>query len=128
MLRNQKGFIYPVTLGFMILFSTLLVMGIEQFLTEKRMLNETEIILKQDYYLLSTVDQLQSYLSANENLDMSGTFQFKEGEASYLMIEKTDTILEIIIYLQITDHDAIFEGTAIYDRNLRKMIKWTEIN
>ncbi|WP_428909098.1 competence type IV pilus minor pilin ComGG [Niallia sp. Krafla_26] len=128
MLRNQKGFTYPVTLGIMILLSTLLVTQIEQFLIERKMLNATESILKQDYYLLSAVEQIQTQLMKDENAAKNGTFHFKEGEVRYQILERSEGVWEIAINIIIHDKDTLFKGTAVYDRNLRKIVKWTEIN
>ena len=44
-------------------FIHVLIIQIDQYIIEKRMLNETETILKQDYYFLSTIESLQSQIS-----------------------------------------------------------------
>ena len=112
----------------MILLSTTLLIQIEQFLTEKRMLIETETILKQDYYQLSTIDLLQTELSTNENIQM-GSLDFKDGQADYSIKELSDGLLELKVILKTgINKITTIEGTAIYDKNLKKIIKWTEIN
>jgi len=112
----------------MILLSTTLLIQIEQFLTEKRMLIETETILKQDYYQLSTIDLLQTELSTNENIQM-GSLDFKDGQAGYSIKELSVGLLELKVILKTgINKITIIEGTAIYDKNLKKIIKWTEIN
>lgn len=128
MLRNQKGFTYPLTLCLFILLSTALTIQIEQFQTEKRMFKETEVILKQDYYLLSTVELLQFQLSTDENMAMNGWFDFKDGQASYQIVELPENRLEVMISVKMTEKNAVFRGSAIYDKNLKKIIKWIEIN
>lgn len=128
MLRNQNGFTYPITLCLIILLSTVLVMRVEHFLAEKRMFQETEMILKQDYYLLSAMEQLNSYLSVDDKVENNGTFEFKNGVVEYQMIEQTEELLDINITIKLEGNDAVFKGVAIYNRNLNKIINWFEVN
>lgn len=128
MFHNQNGFTYPVTLCMIILLGSILVVSTDQFLNEKRILKETETILKQDYYLLSTMDRLQFDLSTNEHGATEGTFEFKDGQARYQIVNITEDLLEIMITIKVGDGDTIFNGSAIYDLNLKRMIKWEEVN
>ncbi len=128
MIHNQNGFTYPITLCMMILLSTILIMRIDHFLIEKRMLKETENILKQDYYLLSTMDQLQSYLSTNEDVPVDGNFDYKDGQATYQIVNITGDTMEMMITLKVGGQESVFIGNAFYDLNLNKFIKWYEVN
>jgi ComG operon protein 7 len=126
MLRNQKGFTYPLTLCFLVLLSTTLFIQIEQYLTEKKMLNETETILKQDYYLLSTVRKIESTLAAiNGETVNAGSFDFYDGHADFQIKKITDTIWEINIQLM-TGKKTVITGIAYYDSGSQKVIQWIE--
>ena len=103
-------------------------MRIDHFLIEKRMLKETENILKQDYYLLSTMDQLQSYLSTNEDVPVDGNFDYKDGQATYQIVNITGDTMEMMITLKVGGQESVFIGNAFYDLNLNKFIKWYEVN
>ncbi|WP_338470234.1 competence type IV pilus minor pilin ComGG [Niallia sp. XMNu-256] len=103
-------------------------MRVEHFLAEKRMFQETEMILKQDYYLLSAMEQLNSYLSVDDKVENNGTFEFKNGVVEYQMIEQTEELLDINITIKLEGNDAVFKGVAIYNRNLNKIINWFEVN
>src|SRR4051812_28888182 len=123
MLSNEKGFIYPLTLCLMILFSTVLAISIEHYLNEKRMLTETMTIVKQDYYLLKTVQTLESSLAANESISTTGSFEFDDGHADYSISELTSSLWEITIHLK-TGSATEISGFAYYDKDLQRMIKW----
>ena len=128
MLRNQNGFTYPVTMCMIILLSALLVIRVDQLLIEKRMLKETETILKQDYYLLSTIDKLSLLLANNENEATQGTIHFKDGQASFTTSNLSEYEFEIVITILVGEDNKVLNGKAVYDRILNKIINWTEVN
>jgi competence protein ComGG len=128
MLRNQKGFTYPVTLCLLILLSTTLTIQIEQYITEKRMLNETETILKQDYYFLSTIELLQSQLALSDPIITKGSLDYSDGQISYTIVELSERELEIKLTLTMNRGNGVIEGSAFYDKDLGKIVKWNEVN
>ena len=125
MLRNEKGFTYPLTLCMFILFSMMLAIHIDQYVIEKRMFIETETILKQDYYLLSCVRKVETILATNSETVNSGSFEFYDGHADFQIKKKTDTILEINIQLM-TGKKLVIIGMAYYDTDKQKVIQWIE--
>ena len=128
MLRNQKGFTYPLTLCLLILLSTTLTIQIEQYITEKRMLNETETILKQDYYFLSTIESLQSQIAISDPMPTTGFLDFNDGQVSYTIVELSEKELEIKLILTMKRGNGEVEGSAFYDKSLGKIVKWNEMN
>ena len=128
MLRNQKGFTYPLTLCLLILLSTTLTIQIEQYITEKRMLNETETILKQDYYFLSTIELLQSQIAISDPMPTTGFLDFNDGQVSYTIVELSERELEIKLILTMKRGNGEVEGSAFYDKGLGKIVKWNEMN
>ena len=128
MLRNQKGFTYPVTLCLLILLSTVLTIQIEQYITEKRMLNQTETILKQDYYFLSTIELLQSQIAISDPMPTTGFLDFNDGQVSYTIIELSEKELEIKLILTMKRGNGEVEGSAFYDKSLGKIVTWNEMN
>lgn len=125
MLHNEKGFTYPLTLCMFIIFSMVLVIHIDQYVIEKRMFMETETILKQDYYLLSSVRKVETILATNVETVNSGSFEFYDGHADYQLKKITDTIWEINIQLM-TGKEITITGSAYYDSDRQKVIQWIE--
>jgi ComG operon protein 7 len=128
MFRNQKGFTYPITLCLLILLSTTLTIQIEQYITEKRMLNETESILKQDYYFLSTIELLQSQIALSDSMPTTGFLDFNDGQISYTIVELSERELEIKLILTMKRGNGEVEGSAFYDKSLGKIVTWNEMN
>jgi len=128
MLRNQKGFTYPVTLCLLILLSTVLTIQIEQYITEKRMLNQTETILKQDYYFLSTIESLQSQIAISDPMPTTGFLDFNDGQVSYTIIELSEEEIEIKLILTMKRGNGEVKGSAFYDKSLGEIVKWNEMN
>ena len=128
MLRNQKGFTYPITLSLLILLSTTLTIQIEQYITEKRMLTETETILKQDYYFLSTIELLQSKIAISDPMPTIGFLDFNDGQISYTIVELSERELEIKLILTMKRGNGEVEGSAFYDKSLGKIVAWNEMN
>jgi ComG operon protein 7 len=128
MLRNQKGFTYPVTLCLLILLSTVLTIQIEQYITEKRMLNQTETILKQDYYFLSTIESLQSQIAISDPMPTTGFLDFNDGQVSYTIIELSEKEIEIKLILTMKRGNGEVKGSAFYDKSLGEIVKWNEMN
>jgi hypothetical protein len=125
MLHNEKGFTYPLTLCMLIIFSIVLVIHIDQYVIEKRMFMETETILKQDYYLLSSVRKVETILATNVEIVNSGSFEFYDGHADYQLKKITDTIWESNIQLM-TGKKITITGIAYYDSDRQKVIQWIE--
>ena len=128
MLRNQKGFTYPLTLCLLILLSTALTIQIEQYITEKRMLNQTETILKQDYYFLSTIESLQSQIAISDPMPTTGFLDFNDGQVSYTIIELSEKEIEIKLILTMKRGNGEVKGSAFYDKSLGEIVKWNEMN
>jgi hypothetical protein len=126
MLCNEKGFTYPLTFGLLIMISTVLTIGIEQFLIEKKMLKESEMILKQDYYLLSTVQKLEHDLASTEMFSETGIIRYYDGEVVYTIDELTSSILEINLKLKTGKENIEIMGIAYYDKDLQRIFKWIE--
>lgn len=126
MLRNQKGFTYPLTLCLFIIFSTMVMIHIEQYVTERRMLKETETILKQDYYLLSAVRTIETNLAIDGNKKEPGSIMFYDGQVDYEIKELTPQLWEININLKTGIDQTDVSGLAYYDTDVQKVIKWSE--
>jgi hypothetical protein len=127
MLRNERGFAFPVSLSVLLASSLFLLILLGQNVTEAGMLKEKELILKQDYYLLSSVKRLERKLqdSGEEEILKPGSFIFKEGTATYTITELAGSLFQISFTLAIEKQRPIV-SYAFYDRDRGKMIKWTE--
>jgi hypothetical protein len=92
------------------------------------MLNETETILKQDYYFLSTIELLQSQLALSDPIITTDSLDYSDGQISYTIVELSERELEIKLVLTMNRGNGVIKGSAFYDKDLGKIVKWNEVN
>ncbi|WP_102274584.1 competence type IV pilus minor pilin ComGG [Cytobacillus massiliigabonensis] len=127
MIRNEKGFSYPLTFCVILLAFVVLSIHLELYISEKRIINETVTMLKQEYYFLSAMKWTEEQLLVEENEGGSGIYSFLDGEVNYHSVKVTDSLLRVTFVLTMKDSPEI-TGVGYYDKELKKMIKWNEKN
>ncbi|RBP89415.1 competence protein ComGG [Cytobacillus firmus] len=127
MYRNQDGFSYPLTLTIILAALFLLTIQLDHFISEKRIVNQAETVMMQEYYLLCSLKKTEKMLSENIDPDESGIFSFKNGSVSYEVSPVATSLIQITFKTKIGSDKEIF-GYAYYDTDLQKMIKWIEKN
>jgi hypothetical protein len=123
MVSNERGFMYPLSHSMLILLTILISIHLHQFLAEKRLFQETETILKQEYYLLCAVKKLEAELQTNPTIS-NGTYPFKEGIVVFTK-EDLGTTSKFTMTLTLANGIQAL-GFSYYDKNLLKMVKWVE--
>ncbi|MGG1831866.1 competence type IV pilus minor pilin ComGG [Cytobacillus firmus] len=127
MYRNQDGFAYPLTLTIILAALFLLTIQLDQFISEKRIVNQAETVMMQEYYLLSSFKKTEKMLSENADPKESGVYSFKKGSVSYEISSVATSLIQITFKTKIGS-DKEISGYAYYDTDLQKMIKWIEKN
>jgi len=128
MIRNEKGFTYPLTFCIILLLSMFITLYLEQFLAEKKLNIESETIFKQEYYFLSAVKHVESEILKIEDSEFPiGSLYFSNGNVEYRTEELTESLLKVTFDLQI-ENIPIVSGIGYYDKEIGKMIKWIEKN
>ena len=127
MIRNEKGFSYPLTFCVILLAFVVLSIQLELYVSERKMTNETVAMLKQEYYFLSAVKGIEEQFLEEESVKVSGVYSFMDGEVNYQTVKVTDSLYRVTFRLKIMDLQEI-EGTGYYDKDFQKMIKWNEKN
>ncbi|MHC0035934.1 competence type IV pilus minor pilin ComGG [Pseudoneobacillus sp. C159] len=127
MIKNEKGFTYPIVMLLVLLFSFYFTYHIQFYLGEKAVFQESKKVLKQEYYFHSTVKKLERYLQNTPNFTSSGLYVYNSGQANYLIESYSNQYLKVTISLKLTTMNEV-EGTAFYDKTQYKMTKWLERN
>ena len=128
MVRNEKGFTYPLTFCLLLLISLLLTIFLEQFIAEKRLNEQSVIILKQEYYFLSSVMNVENELRLLEDeFVLSGMLMFSEGQMDYKTEKLSEGLLKVMFDLRM-DGLPVVSGIGYYDKEEEKMVKWIEKN
>ncbi|EIJ78845.1 hypothetical protein PB1_14844 [Bacillus methanolicus PB1] len=127
MIKNEHGFTFPLSYSLFLVLSVFLLIHAEQYLSEKKLLQETESILKQEYYMMSSVKKMEAMLQENPYLQSGGIFQYTNGKVYYKVNHVTNSIIQAAFELKL-DSGEEFHGFCFYDKDLMKMIKWVEKN
>ena len=100
-----------------------MVIHLQQFITEERLFQETETILKQEYYLLCAVKKLEGQLQGDASTS-AGSYSFQEAK---VVFSKEDLGTTAKYTLTLTLNNGVqAQGYSYYDKNLKKMVKWVE--
>ncbi len=106
--------------------SSLLLILTEQYLAEKRFIKETETIRLQEYYMLSSVKQVELLLKEG-NMPETGILNYKYGEVAFQKQTFPLNIEEVTFRLQLNSGEKAL-GIGQYDKEKGLMVKWTEKN
>ena len=114
---------YPFSYCILVLLSVFLVIHLQQFKVEKFLFQETETILKQEYYLLCAVKKLEAQLQEDSGIG-AGTYSYQEGK---VVFSKEDLGPTVKFTLTLTLNNGVqAQGFSYYDKALKKMVKWVE--
>jgi hypothetical protein len=127
MLKNEKGFTYPFVLMMIILFCFFFTYHVQFYLSEKKFFHESEIILKQEYYMHTAVKKIETALKGNLLSPGFGKYDFRAGQAIFRVESYSSNLLKITITIKLNTLEEIV-GYAYYDINQKKMTKWVERN
>ncbi|WP_077213954.1 competence type IV pilus minor pilin ComGG [Bacillus dakarensis] len=122
---NEKGFMYPVTLCILMLFSIFLAVQFNQYLAEKKLLQEISHLERNQSYFLQSLIKVEKLL-INGNVGTSGKIYFEEGTVTYEIQPINAYMLQIIFNLKVVDNDSILTGFGYFDLEYMKMISWAE--
>lgn len=126
MIRNEKGFTYPLIYILLLFFITFLSIQMELYLSEKKLLKETEFNLEKEYYFKRAIFDLETLLT-DEWDENSGSLSYFDSEVEFTIADLTSEIWIITIHLILPEREKL-TGIVYYDKNQKKMIKWYEKN
>lgn len=127
MIRNEKGFSYPLTFCVILLAFVVLSIHFELYISEKRIIKESVTMLKQEYYFLSAMQWTEELFLKENHEEVSGVYSFSDGEVNYHSVKVTDSLYRVTFTLVMRNLPEI-TGFGYYDKELKKMIKWNEKN
>jgi hypothetical protein len=123
---NEKGFMFPVSLCILLLFSIFLTVHFHQYMMERGYLTEVEQFERNQFYFLQSLKKVER-LMREESFDYTGSFVYEKGTVTYKITELGESLFQIKFDLT-TTHQSGATGTGFYDADLQKMIKWIERN
>lgn len=127
MRNNEKGFTYPLTLCLVILFLSFFSLRIEQLLSVRKMAHETDIILQEEYYFLSSAKKVEVNFQKSGTLPSKGAFTFVKGTMNYQADPPTGYIQKVNFTLLLNAGDKAFIGRGFFDTRTKRLTKWIEL-
>jgi len=127
MLRNEKGFTYPLALAFLLSFSVFLAMSAELLLIQEKMAKETEASFLEEYYLLSSLKKTEKMMRQEGGHPIKGNYLFEKGFAQFTIMPDAQGMQKVTLIVTIEGSHTV-EGYGFYDPVQKKMIKWMEKN
>lgn len=123
---NEKGFMFPVTLCILLLFTIFLSVQFNQYIIEKRFLIEIEHFERNQYYFLQSLQQIEKQLQEGSSAT-SGSFTYENGAVTYSITSEGSNLLQITLRSKLdTTEEAM--GIGYYNKDLKKLTKWLERN
>ncbi|WP_342432299.1 competence type IV pilus minor pilin ComGG [Neobacillus sp. FSL H8-0543] len=127
MRRNEKGFTYPLTLVMLLLFLLVFSFKVEQLLTERKLVHETAVILQEEYYFHTSVKKIEIALQSADAVPVQGMFSYQYGEVTYQAAVPIKSLQSILFTLRMKSGETVV-ARGFFDTNLKRLIKWVELN
>lgn len=123
-MNNEKGYIFPLTLGVVVTCLLVLTTSIGIFLSEKRYLKEME-----EYYFANSMSALavtKIVDSLNKDDFMAtGRFSYNRGTVKFTIHEKEKKVYSIILAINLDDR-LITKSEVIYNQQEKSILRWEE--
>jgi len=125
MIRCEGGFIYPITFCIFLLFMSVFAGMTDFYLNKKKIIEETKVQFRHDYYLMNAVKRMEQKIARQEITSPTGTYVYNYGTVQYT-IQKYSETEERIDYLLTAAPNYQINGISYFNAQQHKMTKWVE--
>lgn len=122
---NERGFVFPLTLSVLLLFSIFFMAQLNQLTLERKFFHEIETFEKNHLLLLKTLKIIEQRIGDGDLA--GGEVYFPEAAAAYTIEELDESLLEIEIMLT-AEGERLAVAWATYDLQSMTTVKWLERN
>lgn len=126
-LLNEKGFFYPISLCIYLLVIQFLLLYFGVYLNKRGIEEEAISSLKQEYYFMSTLKDIENQLVSGVSPSLKGTYTYLHGDVSYVITQQSSVDYKIDYKLTLKENTSV-SGTSYFNKTQNKMKKWVEIN
>ncbi|WP_400242348.1 competence type IV pilus minor pilin ComGG [Niallia sp. JL1B1071] len=126
MIRNNKGFIYPLSLCVYILFIHFLFVLYGLYENKKGIEISVNNNNMQEYYFLTSSKDVENQLATQDTPIIAGEKVFLHGQINYTITKNSATTYKIDYKLNLQGVKNQLVATSYYDNELHKMTKWVE--
>lgn len=121
---KEHGFTYPLTLCLLLLFLLFFSIQVERLLTERKVAHETELVMQEEYYFLSSVKKLEATFQTKGSLPVKGVFTYQMGWMDFQTDAPSAYSQRVIFTLSLHTGEKV-TGRGFFDTRTKKLIKWT---
>jgi hypothetical protein len=126
-MKNEQGFILPVTIAISFLFFLVFTFQINAYMTEKGFSKETEEIFILENLMQLGVEELQAKIKEDvESSGTTGSLNFPTGTISYTVVPVTTTTSQITISCT-TKEQRKYSARFVYDYEKKVIGSWIEL-
>jgi hypothetical protein len=126
-MKNEQGFILPVTIAISFLFFLVFTFQINAYITEKGFSKETEEIFILENLMELGVEEIQAKLKDDvESSGTTGSLNLPTGTISYSVVPLTTTISQISISCT-TKEQRKYSARFVYDYEKKVIGSWIEL-
>lgn len=126
-MKNEQGFILPVTIAISFLFFLVFTFQVNAYMTEKGFSKETEEIFILENLMELGVSEIQARLVEDEESSgITGSLNFSTGTISYTVVPLTTTTSQITISCT-TKEQRKYSARFVYDYEKKVIGSWIEL-
>lgn len=126
-MKNEHGFILPVTITISFLFFLVFTFQVNAYMTEKAFSKETEEILILENLMQIGAGDIQTMLEIEvESVESMGSFSYRTGTISYSVSPLTPTTSRVVLSC-ITNDRRKYSARFVYDHETQMINSWIEI-
>ncbi|MEK5441852.1 competence type IV pilus minor pilin ComGG [Fredinandcohnia sp. FSL W7-1320] len=126
-MKNEQGFILPVTIAISFLFFLVFTFQVNAYMTEKDFSKETEEIFILENLMQLGVGEIQDTLKEDvESTGETGFLDFPNGTISYTVVPLTTTTSQITISCT-TKEQRKYSARFVYDYEKKVIDSWIEL-
>jgi len=126
-MKNEQGFILPVTIAISFLFFLVFTFQVNAYMTEKDFSKETEEIFTLENLMQLGVGEIQAKLKEDvESTGETGFLNFPNGTISYTVVPLTTTTSQITISCT-TKEQRKYSARFVYDYEKKVIDSWIEL-
>ncbi|MCC3356744.1 competence type IV pilus minor pilin ComGG [Bacillus sp. REN16] len=126
-MKNEKGFILPVTIAISFLFFLIFTSQVNEYRTEKAFANETEeILILENLMQLGVGDIKVKLQDKEESAELTGTFNYPTGTITYRVVPLTTTTAQITLTCK-TPQQRKSSAKFVYNYETKEISSWFDL-
>ncbi|MEH7224580.1 competence type IV pilus minor pilin ComGG [Bacillus sp. JJ1566] len=126
-MKNEKGFILPVTIAISFLFFLIFTSQVNAYLTEKAFSKETEEILILENLMQLGVEDMKAKLRVDvESAELTGSFNYPTGVITYNVSPLSPTTSQIILTCKTPIHRKS-SARFVYNYETKEINSWFDL-